>query len=82
MNTLIIVFGILLILCSVALIVLVMFQEQKGHGLSGAIGGDMGNAYAGRSRGMDAKMNKLTRVIGIVFFVLVVAVSLLSYAVA
>ena len=82
MKALIIIFGILLILCSIALIVLVMFQEQKGRGLSGAIGGDMGSAYAGRSRGMDAKMAKLTRIVGIVFFVLVVVVSLLSYAVA
>ena len=31
--------GVLLILCSIAIIVMVLFQESKGNGLSGAIAG-------------------------------------------
>lgn len=78
MSVLEYVFGALLILCSIALTLLVMFQEQKGRGLSGAIGGDMGGMAAGRSRGLDAVMGKYTRILGIVFFVLVVAIGVVG----
>ena len=42
MGVLEIISGVLLILCSIAIIVMVLFQESKGNGLSGAIaGGEM-----------------------------------------
>lgn len=72
------VFGSLLILCSIVLVLLVMFQEQKGRGLSGAIGGDMGGMAGGRNRGMDAVLAKYTKIVGIVFFVLVVAMGVVG----
>ena len=45
MGVLEIISGVLLILCSIAIIVMVLFQESKGNGLSGAIAGGemMGN---------------------------------------
>ncbi len=78
MNVLVIIVGVLLILCSIALIVLVMFQEQKGKGLSGAIGGDNGGMIEGRFRSSDEKMAKLTKYLGIAFFVLVILEGVLS----
>ncbi len=78
MNALVIIVGILLMLCSIALIVLVMFQEQKGKGLSGAIGGDSGAMFEGRFHTSDEKMAKLTKYLGIAFFVLVVLEGVLS----
>ena len=39
MGVLEIISGVLLILCSIAIIVMVLFQESKGNGLSGAIAG-------------------------------------------
>jgi len=72
------IFGSLLILVSIALTVLVMMQEQKGKGLSGAIGGDMGANFAERVRGTDALLAKWTKVFGVAFAVLVVLVSLFA----
>jgi protein translocase SecG subunit len=76
MNALDYIFGVLLILCSLVLILLVTVQNPKGRGLSGAIGGDMGNGVEGRARGNDALYAKLTKYFGIAFGVLVVLVSL------
>lgn len=71
-----IILGVLLILCSICLVFLVTIQSPKGRGLSGAIGGDMGNMVEGRARGNDALYAKLTKYFGIAFGVLVVLVSL------
>ena len=76
MTAINIILGILLILCSICLVFLVTIQSPKGRGLSGAIGGDMGNMVEGRARGNDALYAKLTKYFGIAFGVLVVLVSL------
>lgn len=75
MSVLTYIFGGILILCSAILVLLVTVQNPKGRGLSGAIGGDMGNMTEGRARGNDALYAKLTRYFGIAFAVLVVLVS-------
>lgn len=74
MNALDYIFGVLLILCSLVLILLVTVQNPKGRGLSGAIGGDMGNGVEGRARGNDVLYAKLTKYAGIAFAVLVIVV--------
>lgn len=74
MNALDYIFGVLLILCSLVLILLVTVQNPKGRGLSGAIGGDMGNGVEGRARGNDVLYAKLTKCAGIAFAVLVIVV--------
>ena len=74
MNALDYIFGVLLILCSLVLILLVTVQNPKGRGLSGAIGGDMGNGVEGRARGNDVLYAKLTKYAGVAFAVLVIVV--------
>ena len=65
--------GVLLI------IVFTLAQEQKGQGLSGAIMGESSATMAaGRERGVDAKLAKLTKICGVVFFVVTLVVCVLS----
>ena len=52
--------GVLLILCSIAIIVMVLFQESKGNGLSGAIAGGEMMGNEGRSRSSNAMLAKYT----------------------
>ena len=54
MGVLEIISGVLLILCSIAIIVMVLFQESKGNGLSGAIAGGEMMGNEGRSRSSHA----------------------------
>ena len=52
--------GIILIIVSVALIVLVVLQEGKGRGLSGAISGGSSDTFLGKSKAAD-KQKKLAK---------------------
>ena len=54
MGVLEIISGVLLILCSIAIIVMVLFQESKGNGLSCAIAGGEMMGNEGRSRSSNA----------------------------
>ena len=74
MSVLTYIFGGILILCSAILVLLVTVQSPKGRGLSGAIGGDMGNGVEGRARGNDVLYAKLTKYAGVAFAVLVIVV--------
>ena len=56
MGVLEIISGVLLILCSIAIIVMVLFQESKGNGLSGAIAGGEMMGNEGRSRSSNAML--------------------------
>ena len=78
MSIIEIISGVLLILAAIAIVFLTLAQESKGRGLSGAIMGEGGMMEAGRTRGRDVKLAKATRLVSIVFFVVVVAVSILS----
>lgn len=78
MNALEIVSGVLLILCSIAIIVLVLFQESKGNGLSGAIAGSEMMGNEGRSRSSGAILAKYTKYAAIAFFVLAILVCVIS----
>ena len=54
-------------------------RDRKGQGLSGAIMGESSATMAaGRERGVDAKLAKLTKVCGIVFFAVTLVVCVLS----
>ncbi len=70
--------GVILILAALAIIYLTIAQESKGQGLSGAIMGEGGMMATGRSRAKDVKMAKATKILGAVFLVVVVLVSVLS----
>ena len=72
-----IVLGVVLIIASVLIIVFTLAQTQKGQGLSAAIVGDNSFMAAGRERGLDAKLAKVTKICGVVFFVATLLVCVL-----
>ncbi|MBR3868400.1 MAG: preprotein translocase subunit SecG [Clostridia bacterium] len=65
------VLGAVLILISIALIILVLLQESKQQGLSGAIAGGA-DTFFGKNKGrtMEAKLEKITKVLCTVFIIL------------
>ncbi|MGN0984797.1 MAG: preprotein translocase subunit SecG [Gemmiger sp.] len=73
-----IIFGVVLVVVSLLIIVFTLAQEQKGRGLSSAIMGDNSLMAAGRERGIDAKLAKITRICGVVFFVVTLVIVVLS----
>ncbi len=77
MHPLEIVLGILILLTSLLIVVLVLLQEGKQQGLSGAIAGGA-ETFFGKSKGrtMEQKLVKITRVLAVVFFVLTMATTL------
>ena len=73
-----IILGIVLILLSVAIIVLVLLQEGKCAGLSGAIAGGSETFFGkNKSRTMESKLVLITKIIAISFFVLALVATLL-----
>ena len=69
------VLGIILIIVSIALIVLVVLQEGRGRGLSGAISGGSSDTFLGKSKAADKqkKLAKGTIVAASIFAALVLA---------
>ena len=63
--------GILLLISSVLIVILVLMQQSKDAGLSGAIAGGS-DTYFGKNkkRSNDAKLAKITKILTVVFFVL------------
>lgn len=78
MSIIEIISGVVLILAAIVIVALTLAQESKGRGLSGAIAGEGGMMEAGRTRAKDVKLAKYTKIVGIVFFVVMIAVSVLS----
>lgn len=73
-----IILGIVLILLSVAIIVLVLLQEGKSAGLSGAIAGGAETFFGkNKSRTMESKLVLITKIIAISFFVFALVATLL-----
>ena len=73
-----IILGIVLILLSVAIIVLVLLQDGKSAGLSGAIAGGAETFFGkNKSRTMESKLVLITKIIAISFFVLALVATLL-----
>lgn len=66
------------ILVALVIIVLVLLQESKQQGLSGAIAG-AADSFFGKNKGrtMEAKLVKFTKIAGALFFVLALVSSLL-----
>lgn len=80
MGALEIILGIVLILLSIAIIILVLLQQGRQAGLSSAIAGGA-ESFLGKTKGrkIEAKLERITKVIAIVFFVVVLAVSLILF---
>lgn len=73
------VLGGIMILLSIALVVLVLFQNSKKRGLSGAIGGTSSDSFFGKNQGQtqEKKLSRLTTIGAIVFAVLTVVAYIL-----
>ena len=63
--------GAVLIVISIILIILVLLQESKQQGLSGAIAGGA-DTFFGKNKGrtMEAKLEKITKILCTVFIIL------------
>lgn len=71
MSGLEIALGVLLVIASVLIIVLVLLQQSKETGLSGAIAGGSDTYFSrNKSRTRDAKYAKFTKILAVAFFVL------------
>ena len=72
-------FIVLLIIDCIALITVVLLQESKSNGLSGAISGGAEQLFGKqKQRGVDLFLHRLTIVLAIIFFVLMFCISYLG----
>ncbi|MGO1999710.1 MAG: preprotein translocase subunit SecG [Staphylococcus saprophyticus] len=73
MHTLIMV---LLILDCIALVTVVLLQEGKSNGLSGAISGGAEQLFGKqKQRGVDLFLHRLTIILSVIFFLLMLGIS-------
>ena len=77
MSALQYVFGAVLIILAIFLIIVVLLQESRSAGLSGAISGGA-DTFFGKSTGrtMEQKLVKLTKISAIAFFILTLGVTI------
>lgn len=62
--------GVLVIVVSLVIICIVLMQQSRQAGLSGAIAGGSDTFFGkNKSRTIDAKLAKYTKVLSVVFFV-------------
>ncbi|HBI0038472.1 TPA: preprotein translocase subunit SecG [Staphylococcus aureus] len=70
---------VLLIIDCIALITVILLQEGKSSGLSGAISGGAEQLFGKqKQRGVDLFLNRLTIILSILFFVLMICISYLG----
>ncbi|WP_318602807.1 preprotein translocase subunit SecG [Staphylococcus aureus] len=70
---------VLLIIDCISLITVVLLQEGKSSGLSGAISGGAEQLFGKqKQRGVDLFLNRLTIILSILFFVLMICISYLG----
>lgn len=79
MSALEIVFGIALLLFSVAIILVVLLQEGSQKNVGVVIGGADTFLSKNKARSVDAFLARWTKVIAIGFFVLVIAANVVMY---
>ena len=73
-----IVLGIVLIITSLALVALVLLQEGRQAGLSGAIAGGAETFLGkGKSKTAEQKLAKITKIVAVVFFLLSLVATLI-----
>ena len=78
-----IVLGIVLIITSIALVAIVLLQEGRQQGLSGAIAGGAETFLGkGKSKTIEQKLVKITKILAIVFFVVTLAVNIIPVIVS
>ena len=68
-------FMVLLIIDCIALITVVLLQESKSNGLSGAISGGAEQLFGKqKQRGVDLFLHRLTIVLAIIFFLIMIGI--------
>lgn len=79
MTILAYVLGSILMVASIAIVLLVLFQSSKKQGLSGAIGGTSGDSYFGKNQGQtkEKKLNRFTTIACAVFAVVAIVAYIL-----
>ena len=70
--------GCLMLIVGIFIVIVVMLQESKQPGLSGSIMGGMDMGTTGRGKTSEAILIKLTKISAIAFFVLTMAVNIIS----
>lgn len=80
MNAIEIVSGVLLLISSVLIIMIVMMQSGRESNMSASFTGVSSDSYLGRnqSRTKEARLEKLTKILAIVFFVVTLAVNIVT----
>lgn len=75
-----IVLGVLLLIFSLFLITVVLLQEGRQAGISGAISGGA-DSFLGKNKGhtMSARLANWTKTIAVVFFLLTLAINLVAF---
>ena len=70
---------IILVLVCIALVTVVLLQEGKSNGLSGAISGGAEQLFGKqKQRGVDLFLHRLTIVLSIIFFLLMLGITYLG----
>ncbi len=81
MKVIHIISGVLLLISCMIIILIVLFEHSKDQGMTSAITGGSNDSFYGRSGGSrtkEAKLNKITKISAIVFFVLTLTVNILA----
>ncbi len=67
---------VLLIIVSISLIAIILLQQGRSAGLSGAISGGAEQLFGKqKARGLDAVLHRMTIVLAVLFFLLALAVA-------
>ena len=74
-----IVFGVILLLFSIAITIIVILQEGHQQSLGAITGGADTFLSKNKARSMDAFLARWTKFIAIVFFVLVLVINIIMY---
>ncbi len=79
MNALEIVSGVVLLIASILIILIVMLQSGRESNMSASFTG-VADSYLGRnqSRTKEARLEKLTKILAIVFFIVALAANLVN----
>lgn len=79
MGALEIIFGIVLLLFSIAIIIVVLLQEGHQQNLGAITGGADTFLSKNKARSIDAFLNRWTKFIALGFFVLVIVINIIMY---
>ena len=77
MSTISVVLSVVQVIVSLGLIATVLLQSGASAGLSGTIAG-AGETFFGMHRSMDEKFAKMTKALGVAFFVITLIIALVQ----